>query len=704
MTHDHPLRLSVRIRLVNLGLLILHAAVVLVLAQRAQSSTNPQQHALNNRLSESVEEPDTLKTVQPDTARVSEAIPPATLSYQTRTSYIPELGSLYLEQQSLQTLHSSRIPWFAYDYLGDLLWTFPGVYVRDLGSVGQYHQLNFAGVDWRGIQVMVDGRRMNDPLTGIYHLNFISPEFIDEVEVSSGPPAAMNEFNASGAIVNAVTKSYDTNRPITKIRYSEGRFGHLYADGVFTQNITPRVNLVAGFQRWNLDGRYSNSDYEAWNIRFKVRWNASHRFNLMVSEQYNNHKLGMNGGVDIVNTSPGDVFDELFATLRNTDSFEKVNRHDLTATAGVRLFEDSTSVTAISLYYSSILREYRDEENQFSSNGIFVKSDHRSSIAGVSIRQTLRATKLGSGLPLRIQIGGNIDRLQVEGSPNVGRQDESQRAVFGRLEFSWSRVGVAAFARLDRYLERTLKAYGFSTTLGLSGWASVTGGLSRSERSPTFQELHWSDSTVTRNTALEPEQHTLAQVDLSVRLGGSIEVGASYSWRQIEDPIVIRSIPGNYIFPSINIRNGGNRIVRTVDARISFSVWKLSFEGSGTYFGQENDGKTLKVLPSWYLAGGLYFRAKVFRDFLDLKAGVRGRYIGEQTGMEFNPETLIYSERTESEFGPYQTVDVVIIGQIGSAYLHLIWENIADEEYMLSPGFPMLGRNVRFGINWAFLD
>ena len=670
-------KLPTRLIPLTWSVFLLHA--VLIIPSAVSQTEDPKE-----QVSSFAGRPDTLQTLPSDSFHVIHPI--------------AELGSIEQTTEVAGILASRQIPWFSYDYLGDLLWGFPGVYIRDLGSPGQYHQVNLRGVDSRGIQFLIDGRRMNDPLTGTYHLNFVSPEFIEHVEIVSGSTAAMHEFNGTGGVVNVVSTFYDTVRPITKVRYSEGTFGHLYADGVFTQNVAPRVNLVAGFQRWNLDGRFPNSSYDAWNIRIKARWNPSNRFNLMVSEQYNNHQAGMNGGIDFTNTEEQDVFNELFATLRNTDSFEKINRHDLTASVGLRLFPDSASVTAVTLFYTSLFREYRDEENRISSNGIFIRSDHRSSFAGVSIRQKLNAR------PFLLQIGANIERLQVEGSPNVGRRDEPLRGTFGNLQFHESRLGLIAFARYDRYLDRNLSAHGISANLELFDWVTVRGGFSRSERAPTLQEQFWDDSTVSRIRKLEPERHTLAQAGLDLQFRKFLSLEATYSWRKIEDPIVIRSVPGTYVFPSIDIRNEAERVLQTIDGKFSFGVWKITLEGRSTYLVQKDAGRRVRLLPRWYLIGGVYFRDKILRGFLDLKAGLRGRYIGRQVGSEFNPETLIYSERSGSELGPYQTLDVIFIGHVRRAYIHLIWENITDEEYMLTPGYPMLGTNVRFGINWTLLD
>lgn len=614
---------------------------------------------------------------------------------------IDRLGAIPMSDESADTIASAQVPWNAYDYLGDLLLLFPGVRVRDLGSVGQYQQVQLHGVDWRSIQVLVDGRPMNDPLTGTYNLNFISPEFIESIQLFDGPTGPLAGFNGAGGAINVATKNEESVRPVTKVQYSEGKYGQLYADGLFAHTLLQRLNFTAGFQRLTLDGRYPNSGYEAWNLRFKVRWNPSERFNLMLSEQYNNHNLDMNGGVDLLKTRPDDVFNEILATARNTDSYEKVNRNDLTATVGLRLFEDSAAVTTVSLYYSGILREYRDEENRTNPNGLYIRSDHRSSFSGLAVRQTL---SLESALPVRIFFGGNLDRLQVEGSPNLGRRDEPQAGVFGEVQLAAPVIQFSAYGRLDRFLQRHLNSYGASASVSPVGWLTAVGGFSRSERSPTLQELYWKDSTVTRVENLETERHTVVQIGLMLHPAESLSGRISYTWRKIGNPILIRSVFGNYVFPSVDIRNGRERILRSCDGSLSYRLWRIELDAAGSYLLQKDDGKEVDLLSKWYLTGGVYFRGEVLGGTLDVKAGVRGKYIGRQTGGEFNPETLMYSERTGATIGPFQSVDVLIIAQVGDAFLHVLWENVSDEKYMITPGYPMLGRNVRFGINWKFFD
>jgi hypothetical protein len=48
------------------------------------------------------------------------------------------------------------------------------------------------------------------------------------------------------------------------------------------------------------------------------------------------------------------------------------------------------------------------------------------------------------------------------------------------------------------------------------------------------------------------------------------------------------------------------------------------------------------------------------------------------------------------------TIDFILIGHIGKAYVHLIWENLLDRKYVTTYYYPMPERNLRFGISWEF--
>ena len=81
------------------------------------------------------------------------------------TTPIPHAGSLDPELSPRHIITDSGINFTNYKYAGDLIGLIPGIFIRDLGGVGQTHGITIDGVDGRGIVFMNDGIMLNDPLT-----------------------------------------------------------------------------------------------------------------------------------------------------------------------------------------------------------------------------------------------------------------------------------------------------------------------------------------------------------------------------------------------------------------------------------------------------------------------------------------------------------------------------------------------------------
>ncbi|HEX9656605.1 MAG TPA: putative porin, partial [Bacteroidota bacterium] len=100
----------------------------------------------------------------------------------------------------------------------------------------------------------------------------------------------------------------------------------------------------------------------------------------------------------------------------------------------------------------------------------------------------------------------------------------------------------------------------------------------------------------------------------------------------------------------------------------------------------------------------VFFRDKLFQDHLDLKAGLQGRVLTKHLGLTFNPEVLTYAMHTGPTIGPASSVDFLMVAHIGDAYIHLLWQNLLDTKYFLTPYYPVEERSVRFGIAWEFVN
>jgi outer membrane cobalamin receptor len=609
-------------------------------------------------------------------------------------------SSILSAEDSLDVIKRTTVTWGNFSYLGDLLWEIPGVFIRDLGSAGQPSQLTLGGLGWHETAVFVDGRIMNEALTGTMNLNLLPLEAIQRIEYQTGARAFLYGLNSTDGALNIITQNFNTNRPYSRIRYSEDGYGFTSLDGIFSQNFTRRFNLATGFQHQSLDGRFPNSNYDGWNVRLKLRYLLSDRANLVLSEIYNQTEVGLNGGVDLTKTAPSDVFDELRATMVNTDSYEKVHRHDITATMAYRWLGDSSVVSSATAYYSHNLREYRDEENRPNPNGIFIQSNHTTAWYGMKLNQDLQ--EWGS----QVSLGAEIQKRKVIESPDVGVQDETDASLTGKMEFGIPVVKPAVFARYDHYRGESFGSYGADVKWVVVPGVSVFGGYSTSYRTPTIQELYWRGEGLD-GIVRQKEKHELVEVGILDHASDMFEFRASFFHRRITNMIVAYSqgsgiIP--WIFPPATLQNVPERTLSGLDGRLAFKAGPILGGGTWTLFTPTTEYSRQRIYPEFSVSGEIAYRQLLFQDHLDLKVGLKGKFFTSNFGELYNPETMVYVENGMAELNQQGSADFFVVGKIGSAYVHFMLENITDEQYMLTPFYPMPPRKIRFGIEWEFLD
>ena len=631
---------------------------------------------------------------------------------------IPLIGALEPYGDSSEAILGSQIPWIEYRYIGDLLWTKPGMYIRDMGSPGQHNELTIGGVDERGIAFLVDGRSQADPITGTYDMILFPTDYIERIEFITGPEAMLYGMNSTGGAINIVTKNFYTNKPYSRLRYSQGVDGYAQTDAMFSQNIFSRFNLMFGLERHALGydqldqdyrGRFMNSDYDAWSFRTKLRYDVSNSFNIVFSHLYEQAITGLNGGVDYTNTPSGDYFDELNAIVSNNEAYEKIYDHHLDLTAAAHLTGDTMQVTTLKIYYSNQLRMYRDEVQQYDNpylpfNGVLTQSDNRSSNAGILLRHELESAVQN------FTVTAEAEEIQVETSPEVGGHKLNKFSASAKEEvLILSPLTFAVFGRDDYYRDQNLPGAGADAQLAINSSLSLFGGMSVSQRTPTLQELYWSsDSTLlpTPRLWLKNEQHTLIQVGARFSLSDFLTGTISLSHREIKNPILVDTIggtsPTNYTLqfnqPALNVYNGA-------DVSLKASYSHFFAEGNATYLKQPDYyhvSQKLQLLPELYLDGSFYYKNELVNGNLELKIGFRGRFISQQSGMAPLDESGLYVPYVLLQFGPSGTADFFVIAKLGDAYLHLIWENLSDNQYLLTPFYPMYARNVRFGVSWEF--
>ncbi len=144
--------------------------------------------------------------------------------------------------------------------IDELLKYVPGVEVQSRGPMGAQSDIVMRGGTFQQVLVLLDGIKLNDPLTGHFSSYIpVAPSEIERIEVLRGPAAAIYGAEAVGGVINIITKTFhqykkDKNSH-TNIGMAVGEYGFVNADaGFYTTG--PKINAALGVLSNNTSGQF----------------------------------------------------------------------------------------------------------------------------------------------------------------------------------------------------------------------------------------------------------------------------------------------------------------------------------------------------------------------------------------------------------------------------------------------------------------
>lgn len=619
-----------------------------------------------------------------------------------RITPIPEIGSIEPFGKKHNIISDKEIIFREYRSLYDILSSENGFFIRDLASPGQQNQININGFDEKNIAIFVDGIPYNDHYTASFNLWDIPVEAIERIEIISSASAIFYDGKSAGSTINIMTKNYNNNRAITQLRYSQGVSGYTQTDAMFAQNIFSGFNLSLGISHHGFGsnkeypqkyrGRFINSNDDSWNFRSKIRYNFSNWANTIFSYSYHRRWTGLHGGVDFSNTAS--VFDGLLATVKNEEAYEKVFNHHYNLTTAIYPFQDSSFLATFSFYAFERLREYRDEENRsLTRNSIFTIRDFASSAKG------LKVNILSQYSDIRFIGYADLQRIQTNDVITVGLKSDILPQSF---------FVVSPFVTFKDLQSQFIANAGVEATLHVTSSFNVYGGITQNIINDVPSTVGPLTSPMNADFFLytQREKETFSILELGSRFVLPKLFSAEISYKKIEqsNPIIFDTIlvvnSSAYYYPA-------KISFDAISASAHYQWNEFHLEGAANYLHKPKfirDNVVLTSYPDLTLNGSIYFQGKLANGSLDLKIGFRGNYYSEQTGMRPYDEYGVWIPSAELRYGPTGTMDFFAIGKIGDAFVHLIWENISGNQYLLAPVYPMYDRNIRFGVTWEFLD
>lgn len=120
----------------------------------------------------------------------------------------------------------------------ELLRYVPGIEVQQRGPAGAQSDIIIRGGTFQQVLVIIDGVKLNDPLTGHFTMNIpVNPDEIERIEVLKGAASAIWGSEAVGGVVNIITKTFSRTHERYKYQaragFAAGEYGLLNGDASF---------------------------------------------------------------------------------------------------------------------------------------------------------------------------------------------------------------------------------------------------------------------------------------------------------------------------------------------------------------------------------------------------------------------------------------------------------------------------------------
>ncbi len=114
--------------------------------------------------------------------------------------------------RNISVVTSRQIADMPVNSIDEVLQSVPGLEVQSRGGFGVQGDILMRGSTFTQVLVLVDGMKMNDPLTG--HFNSYIPVTLPEIErieILRGAAAALYGADAVGGVINIITKTFSEN-------------------------------------------------------------------------------------------------------------------------------------------------------------------------------------------------------------------------------------------------------------------------------------------------------------------------------------------------------------------------------------------------------------------------------------------------------------------------------------------------------------
>ncbi len=458
----------------------------------------------------------------------------------------------------------------------ELLRAVGGVEVQSRGGFGVQSDLTMRGSTFNGVLLLLDGARLNDPMTGHFLADLPVPlSEIARIEVLRGPAASLYGPDALGGVIQIFTHAGLQQGPPARqgtsaeARLDGGRHA-LYQADVAVRRATDRrlVSLAAsaagtdGQPIEGPDGRLvRRSDGEA--IRTDFRRAAA---TLAATHAFDAATLFVRAGLD----------DRDFGAYQFYTGFASDTAREATTTAWMQARLQGRAAATTDYVVELALKQHHDA---YRYNPASRPSEHVSRLGTLQARLTRRFTprlRGTAGISGSLRgIDSNVMQVHHDGA--MGVYATLQALLTPRLTAHLS-------SRLD-----VDPSYGAEPTPQLNlaytaGRVTLRGGVGRAVRAPNYVERYLDAGGNVGNPDLEAERAWAAEAGADLYPAASVSLHATAFYRATDNLIDYVLVPGERVFRAENLLRVDTRGLE-LDAEVTrpLGAARLHLAGAYTY-------------------------------------------------------------------------------------------------------------------------
>lgn len=587
-----------------------------------------------------------------------------------------------------KTINKTDLKSINYTALSDIInFTLP-TYSRNLGFFGQYNNFGYLG-SIKSNNLLINGVNQQNHTFNNINLEIYSPEIAENIDIFVGSDASILS-NKGDMLINIQEAKFNTKRPFSRLWFQDAVSDFISIDGLIAQNLDSNSNVFFGFKTQNSAGIFPNTWIHSWNIRTGYRLNFDTLSSLSILYIFNNHGLGLNGGVDF------DLSATPYSAIGAVPLFSNLNE---------RTFRNQLLIT-YSDYNSSFLNF--NSNLYFTHNSIDRQIPNRFLDTDQSNKENLNSFDFGFINKFELKLFENLtlnngaDLIYTKGQPTyfIREVDELRFNLFTSVHYQiFDKLSLSGGLRLFKEYT-TLTNFGAKLKYQISTNETLTFDISNNHNS---NDRYTFDVTNT-------EQNSTVFIQYDNNDSTFIFSVNSY-FRQITNAPLLRFEDNNLILSRYLNQDvvGGFVQLSTILSNNTFFEkdifevnFKINLQKELATDNQNQNSNFQQLTPLYWFTVSPTFTIIIQKSIV--KFGADFTMFDKKGGFSYMPLTHSNIESSITEGITNNGIDIFANARLGNATVKLTFQNLLNSEYFQVPLYPNLGRNLRFSVFWSFFD